>query len=220
MILSFSRKFPWGDPTNFIDKIQSGAKIHTFRIFKDVFTEKQFEEAKKTDRWKVGNKIHFWDHSPYVKGSKPFNLPELSSKYWATEIDGNTTIVPGSKMQDLNIVTPKEKILSSHDFGVPVVSAIEYFKMDFEAIGKNDFVIDLYIGSKYFSQINTKELQSNDGFNGFIDFRKYFKSAMIQQAKKKAKKSVSIYGRLIHWTEKVYDPSSALILNLDKNISV
>ena len=45
MILSFSKKFPWGQPTNFEQKIIEGTKIHTIR-----------EDLH--DRWKPGMKIH------------------------------------------------------------------------------------------------------------------------------------------------------------------
>lgn len=45
MILSFSKNFPWGDPTNFEQKIIEGTKIHTIR-------------EDPHNRWKPGMKIH------------------------------------------------------------------------------------------------------------------------------------------------------------------
>jgi hypothetical protein len=48
MILSFSKTFPWGDPTNFVDKIKDGRKIHTIRT-----------ERKGNAKWREGMDIHF-----------------------------------------------------------------------------------------------------------------------------------------------------------------
>jgi hypothetical protein len=62
MILSFKTLFPWGTPTNFIEKItrQPGftPKIHTIR---------------KGKRWKPGNKIHFAT-GVRTKNYKQFNF--------------------------------------------------------------------------------------------------------------------------------------------------
>ena len=44
MILGFKTKFPWGEPTNFPEKILTSKKLTTIR---------------KGDRWKPGMKIHF-----------------------------------------------------------------------------------------------------------------------------------------------------------------
>lgn len=46
MILGFSKTFPWGEPTNFVDKIKDGEKIHTIR-------------EDKNQRWREGMEIHF-----------------------------------------------------------------------------------------------------------------------------------------------------------------
>lgn len=46
MILGFSTKFPWGDPTDFPRKILDGTKIHTARI-------------DQHNRWKPGEFINF-----------------------------------------------------------------------------------------------------------------------------------------------------------------
>lgn len=45
MILSFKKKFPWGTPTDFEQKILSGTKIHTIR-------------EDPHGRWKPGRKAH------------------------------------------------------------------------------------------------------------------------------------------------------------------
>lgn len=70
MILSFSEKFPWGEPTKFIGKIKialhqkrgvqfnphiAKPKIHTIR-------------ADPSHRWYKGMKIHFWQGSPRNPG--------------------------------------------------------------------------------------------------------------------------------------------------------
>jgi hypothetical protein len=51
MILGFKTKFPWGEPTNFVEKITKRPgftpKLHSLR------------KSKKLDRWKAGNYIHF-----------------------------------------------------------------------------------------------------------------------------------------------------------------
>jgi len=56
MLLTFSR-------TTFRDRIRSGIKVHTIR-------------DDKTNRWKVGNKIHFWLGNPRNTRGKtnPINL--------------------------------------------------------------------------------------------------------------------------------------------------
>ncbi len=56
MLLTFSK-------TQFVDRIASGAKVHTIR-------------EDRHDRWKVGNKIHFWFRNPRnTKGKeKPYQF--------------------------------------------------------------------------------------------------------------------------------------------------
>lgn len=46
MILGFSKEFSWGEPTNFVEKIKNGRKIHTIR-------------EDKHRRWRKGMTIHF-----------------------------------------------------------------------------------------------------------------------------------------------------------------
>lgn len=48
MILGFSKTFPWGEPTNFVDKIKDGKKIHTIRT-----------PRKGNTEWREGMDIHF-----------------------------------------------------------------------------------------------------------------------------------------------------------------
>ncbi|SHE57781.1 hypothetical protein [Dysgonomonas macrotermitis] len=45
MILNFSKKFPWGENTDFVDKIDDKIKVHSIR-------------EDKSDRWKPGKLIH------------------------------------------------------------------------------------------------------------------------------------------------------------------
>ncbi len=72
MILSFSREFPWGEPTDFEDKINASLnpgklknkprpKIHTIR-------------RDKTERWYEGMKIHFWMGSPRNPGPNSYQF--------------------------------------------------------------------------------------------------------------------------------------------------
>lgn len=56
MILSFSLD-------SFVEKIKSGAKIHTIR-------------RNVGGRWKVGNKIHFWKDNPRHITKKPYCFGE------------------------------------------------------------------------------------------------------------------------------------------------
>jgi uncharacterized protein YqfB (UPF0267 family) len=71
MILSFTKKFPWGGLTYFESKILTGTKKHTIR-------------RDKNDRWKPGNKIHFStglrtaDYNQFAEGEctkvEPFQI--------------------------------------------------------------------------------------------------------------------------------------------------
>jgi hypothetical protein len=82
MILTFSK-------SEFIDRIKSGTKIHTIR-------------EDKHNRWKVGNKIHFWSGNPRnTRGKvKPyqFGIGEVSrvdiiKMYFAIHEDWQRDIV-------------------------------------------------------------------------------------------------------------------------------
>jgi hypothetical protein len=54
MILTFSR-------SHFFNEINKGTKIHTIRL-------------DKTNRWKAGNKIHFWYGNPRNVKSNPYQF--------------------------------------------------------------------------------------------------------------------------------------------------
>ena len=71
MILSFTREFPWGEPTNFKQKIKAGAKIHTFR---------------SGERWQTADKIRFWEGNPSntTMNPEPFILDNYDlAELWA-----------------------------------------------------------------------------------------------------------------------------------------
>lgn len=70
MILSFKKKFPWGEPTNFEQKILDGAKIHTIRL-------------DPKDRWYKGRLIHH-ANGVRTKNYRNFkiNLCESTEKIW------------------------------------------------------------------------------------------------------------------------------------------
>lgn len=63
MILPFARQTPWKEETEFEYRIQTGIKIHTFRL---------------GDRWKPGMFIDFWSENPRTanKNPYPFSIAE------------------------------------------------------------------------------------------------------------------------------------------------
>jgi len=68
MILSFKKQFPWGEPTNFKEKILSGTKIHSIR-------------DDKTARWKPGMQIHM-AYGVRTKFYECFNKNNCKSKQY------------------------------------------------------------------------------------------------------------------------------------------
>ena len=70
MILSFSRNFPWDEPTNFKYKILAGTKNFTFRT---------------GNRWEVDKKIHFYDGSPRAPLTPPANEFFLDRQMFTTK---------------------------------------------------------------------------------------------------------------------------------------
>jgi hypothetical protein len=74
MILGFKTMFPWGEPTNFSEKIISGKKLTTIR---------------EGSRWKPGMKIHF------ATGVRTKNYNQFASGVCRLVYD--ITIVPKDK---------------------------------------------------------------------------------------------------------------------------
>lgn len=69
-LLSFSRLFPWGAPTNFETKIKAGVKIHTLRF---------------GNGWYAGRPIDFWVGSPRNEGSYKFFIEDFDKALeWKT----------------------------------------------------------------------------------------------------------------------------------------
>lgn len=65
MILGFMKKLPWGEPTNFKEKIIKGHKAHTFRA---------------GHRWKPGHKIHMHTGNRYKP--EKFNPAVINADWW------------------------------------------------------------------------------------------------------------------------------------------
>lgn len=198
MILSFSRKFPWGDKTEFVRKIQQGIKQHTFRI---------------GHRWKVGDKIHFWDQNPRSTMINPkpsrFNIPIGMAEKW---IDQNGLVCDGDK------ISVVKKFIPEQSLAVPIVSHIENWKIEVNRYNRLDYTFRLTIGDQsilysFTPQLNLichgttlnyftlEEVSNRDGFDSREDFIRWFAWDILT---KKNINSLSMEGQVIHWTNNTY----------------
>lgn len=119
MILGFSKQFPWGDPTRFVEKIKNKRKIHTLR-------------ADPHRRWREGMKIHFATgvrtpeynqfHSGVCTG-----VQEISIRHHA---DSHTPdiIIDGGAM----LTKPEKIVLAFNDGFDSYGQFLRWFDEDFE----------------------------------------------------------------------------------------
>ena len=179
MILSFMRKFEWGDDTNFARLIPEGEKPHSLR---------------ENPRWQPGMKIHIWDLGPRaVKANpkpRPISIPVRKATYWY--------YFPHKCIyhwEDLVFIT-QGKSLFDHEEAVPVCYAIEEVKIQ----KRDDFVPPMFlpfnvsIGGVSLSPQRIELFAHKDGLINAEGFWAFFEKRVV-------KKGGKLYLKLIHWTD-------------------
>lgn len=207
---------PWGQPTNFKEKIQAGVKIHTFRM---------------GDRWQPGMLIHFWEENPRNTSVNPapFQLPrfDLAELWYGGKIDMVTfekadeepcpkcfaveqwemkiELVQDEEVKR-QIAAAKTSFQSMNEDqrGTPEGQSLKHQIESLELRYESEKEVTLKIGDVYFDTPELLELVAiNDGFESaeqFIEwFWLYFQGKGITEAK----------GQVIHWTDQVYDAETA-----------
>ena len=180
MILGFKQNFPWGEPTNFREKILASVgrrdlgvtdpKGHTLSyVYKPslhnvekvkLFTPKihTFREDKH-DRWKAGMSIQMVYRGPKYSILDHFNkgIPELEKCKSIQKVK-----IRWSNPSKGNFIDDLAKIMGITTRYLSVfVDGKEMAEFKFS---------DSYCGST-----DIKNIVSNDGFNNVFDFAKWFK---------------------------------------------
>lgn len=134
MILSYKKQFPWGEPTNFEEKILNGSKIHTFR-------------EDKNRRWKAGRKAH---HANGVR-TKNYNcfkegpcdgIQEIGIYYTLNESSGShdrvLIYIDGKMRYDLTSPSNERSMfvwtLAKNDGFDSIKDFFKWFKTDFAGV--------------------------------------------------------------------------------------
>lgn len=175
MILSFARKTPDGEVTNFRDKVIHLDKIHTFRV---------------GSFWKPGLFIHFWDMAPR-KINKVFPKPEEFFLEYGDEIVEKHGV--------------EFKFDKNSKIYRPIVQEVEYFQMNFEQhlFATNYRLVRMWYGrydqlklctrdSLVFGAIAKKDGLTHDQFCSWFEHTAAKKKAQI------------LTGQIIHWTNYRY----------------
>lgn len=235
MLLTYSQIFPWGAPTNFESKISGGWEIpatkkHTMRL---------------GDRFKPGGKIHFWMGNPRNKHQHPwihgFNLndPRHAHYWWKHD-----TITRGDHLKS-NPGANQFSWPPEHHAMVPVVCAVERFKLLFDAMPPTPFdqafFVYLFIGEKLWEctytinmepfsheatveykneQVPFEDIAHNDGFDNVEDFCRFFLHQCEKNGRQKSATMMGIEGQLIHWTNMAYDWANVELFTPTFNASI
>jgi len=201
MNLTFSRQY--GEkgkekPTNFEAKIKAGMKIHTIR-----------DDAH--DRWKPGMPIHFWIGTPRVPATKAERIFVIGdrARLWQKIEDGQRTA--GETIKNIFKSNAPETWL-------PVCWTTEKILIYDLQTNKPGVVI----GWKILLPTEIEELASNDGFETVEDFFNWFRKPTVEKwwnevkGKYVNKKTLptEFEGKIIHWTDFVYDAETAKKLTI------
>lgn len=191
MLATFSRKWPWDQPTNFRESIRQGKKGHTLR---------------QGNRWEPGDRIHFWMGSPRNPSCNParFSIPFTSALSWEVIDD---TIAKGIYDADeMECLYPNYQVVPHHT-AVPVVYATEKVEI-YNSYLEGRFIT---VGGKLLQYREELQLARNDGF-GFnatndeimmLWFWMYFVP----------KVGDSFEGQIIHWQKgNLYNPPAASVM--------
>ena len=175
MILSFARKTPWGELTDFRRKVAELEKIHTFRM---------------GNRWRPGMKIHFWDSSPRSKGSA-----KLAPEEFFLEESGVSICKEVRYSRPDEYGVKRVLVKSVQDFEMQFNFDVEaehwqmFLRIDGKLIGEPDY-------EKGLSEV--REVCENDGLS--IDwFVRWFVHSAIK------KETSILTGQVVHWTNFRYE---------------
>lgn len=198
MILSFTKQFPWGEPTNFERQIDDGTKKHTFR---------------QGARWRPDSLIHFWMGSPRNPGrSHPFN-PKAPFLYSADPKTGNNVpIVLATENWEMEFINTD----SAKNTKTGKVTWLEFeFHLRIGWLSSSAYAVAEKSGYQLFEKAASfispdlaflELVAKNDGFGGNPEnFVRWFHLAALKNSK------TILDGKLVHWfgTCKVYDRRSA-----------
>lgn len=191
-------------PTNFEAKIKAGTKIHTIRD--DVH-----------DRWKPGMPIHFWIGTPRVPATKAERIfmQMQYCKFWkltcqlCTAEIGN--VIPKHWLKNYTGFWDTQMIYD--EIAIPVCAATE--KILIYQL-QTEFPV-IQIGRKVLTAAETVLLANNDGFETVEDFFNWFRKPTVEKwwnevkGKYTNKKTLptEFEGKIIHWTDFVYDAETA-----------
>ncbi len=196
-------------PTNFEAKIKAGIKIHTIR-----------DDAH--DRWKPGMAIHFWIGTPRVSATKAERIFMQVSKiaYWlmCRQIKpAEAGEIVYAKWLTSNTLLGEFKTMRDDD-AKPLCAATEkiliyQLQTDYPTI---------QIGRKVLTAAETVLLANNDGFETVEDFFNWFRKPTVEKwwnevrGKYMNKKIIptEFEGKVIHWTDFVYDAETAAKLTI------
>jgi len=196
MNLTFSRQH--GEkgkekPTNFEAQIKAGIKIHTIR-----------DDAH--DRWKPGMAIHFWIGTPRVPATKPKMIFVIGdrARLWQKIEDGQRTA--GETIKNIFKSNAPET-------WIPVCWTTE--KILIYQL-QTEFPV-VQIGRKVLTASEIALLANNDGFETVEDFFDWFRKPTVEKwwnevkGKYANKKTLptEFEGKIIHWTDFVYDAETA-----------
>lgn len=194
MLLTFKKHFPFLSEdggkieTGFVDKIMWGPKAHTFRI---------------GNRWKPGDKIHFWSGNPRNVKQNPYAFnPSVDRVDWW--LDSET----GKILQNTDLMKGGFHGCPDLAVYVPLVAAVELAQIWIHAGDMEVFILADKNGIKY-EQLKKGKLGEfcvKDGFWSYNETAKFF------QFEAEARKVPAFKGQIIHWSEKtVYNPHAAQI---------
>lgn len=200
MLLTFARKTPWGEPTDFVEKIKTGKKKHTFR---------------KGFRWLPGMRLDTWDSTPRVvrpkvpaekfwipKGKFTTGVTETGDNVWSKDGVFHVDVLPAcsaTEVFEMRFRVSRSKKVNGY-------WRVVFFTMDIGLV-MMEFLFEWNMKTKEIRLIEeeTKEpdfirfgqIAKNDGLTA-VDFLRWF---MVPGG--------FIRGQVIHWTDDVYDPEEA-----------
>jgi|SRR5690606_29672732 len=193
MLLTFKKHFPFlsksGDKieTGFVDKIIWGPKAHTFRV---------------GNRWKPGDKIHFWSGNPRNVKQSPFAFnPSVVRVDWWMDSENGKVLPCTDLMRGGFHGCPSFRF-------IPIVAAVELAQIWIHTGDLQVFILADKDGIKYeqLKQAKLGEFCVKDGFWSYNEAARFF------QFEGEARKVPAFKGQIIHWSEKtVYNPQTAQI---------
>lgn len=191
-------------PTNFEAKIKAGTKIHTIR-------------EDEHDRWKPGMAIHFWIGTPRVPATK---AERIFVNLGCAHAWGGTHLAKGEIFKTEYLFKRGLYMFGPPDtnYFFPVCAATE--KILIYQL-QTEFPV-VQIGRKVLTAAEIALLANNDGFETVEGFFNWFRKPTVEKwwnevkGKYTNKKTLptEFEGKIIHWTDFVYDAETAAKLTI------